>query len=629
MAKWKQSLDPAQDLLRERKANWNDVVSAFIDNFLHFKKFLNGHINKWNDKKSPLSSQPNEKIYAIITELEDKFDEIQHESLIIIELQSKYSETRQKKKLQETKTAQVKEKRPLFDDLISLKRDFNVKSKAFIKYLIEFKKLINGLASKLHDAKSWITDPIPSNPTTHLDAIKQQFTSLIEECKQILGSQKERALKRIELKQKVSNVLYKTDSFESLAFYGTFEKTFNNEGLQSTPISRFISRLSPGFEEAPLSDDEKRANQFRLSFLDTFTFIKKRLRASETGILNIPSHVYKTRDNVDKAKNALFTIQNELNSAQSALLSISSLLKSEYGEKPIEESIDIDNDFSSPTTVTTVPSKTKVKNQTATKSKKDKVDIQNYSGGHTALLSKIERFKKKLSTVDTPILSNVIAIIDDLIYLDDNRDKNDISRKLFSLANLMATYEDIEVVKKKMWSLSDDELQDNFNKYANEIIKIYRDLLHSYFNKIGTKYNDADFATLKKLIDNGEYGLFTSADILHHITDAPKDWILQNVMGGNLSAHKIEVLKLIRDLKSKIDSFMKYLERDMDFRTVYTTAQSFNEMLSSITYKVQSIERFVTATEKLVKDDDYQQKVKKRLDTYDVYKDVQRFRAKN
>lgn len=194
-AKWKQSEDPAQDFLREKKAHWNDFVSRFIDNFLEFKKLYNGRPSKFNSKRLGLSDGPNPLVKEIFGKLEASFDELAHEASNIIELQEKYSETRAKKKVKVAQESQ-------FKDLIAFKGEFNAVSREFTKYLINFKRLINGIPGALFEQKSFITSAIPSNPETHLNNLRSMFDQLSKRLSQTVAIH-ENMVKQQSVKEKV------------------------------------------------------------------------------------------------------------------------------------------------------------------------------------------------------------------------------------------------------------------------------------------------------------------------------------------------------------------------------------------------------------------------------------------
>jgi hypothetical protein len=93
----KQSSDPIQQDLREKKANWNKKVSVFINDLINFKKLINGSASKFNMEKSKIGEPIPKDPVAIISILADNFKNIVNECNVIIANQVSYSQSRRKK----------------------------------------------------------------------------------------------------------------------------------------------------------------------------------------------------------------------------------------------------------------------------------------------------------------------------------------------------------------------------------------------------------------------------------------------------------------------------------------------------------------------------------------------------
>ena len=86
------SKDPKQESLRAKKAAWNAEVSAFIDDMIHFKKWLNGWNNKFFTEKSKITSEiPNNPV-TVMNGLLIKFNDLANEGLNIVNEQKTYSQ---------------------------------------------------------------------------------------------------------------------------------------------------------------------------------------------------------------------------------------------------------------------------------------------------------------------------------------------------------------------------------------------------------------------------------------------------------------------------------------------------------------------------------------------------------
>lgn len=88
------SKDPKQENLRAKKEAWNGEVSAFIDDMIHFKKWLNGWNNKFFTEKSKITSEiPNNPV-TVMNSLMSKFNDLANEGLSIITEQKTYAQAR-------------------------------------------------------------------------------------------------------------------------------------------------------------------------------------------------------------------------------------------------------------------------------------------------------------------------------------------------------------------------------------------------------------------------------------------------------------------------------------------------------------------------------------------------------
>lgn len=88
--------DPNQEKLRAEKQVWNAKVSAFIDDLIHYKKWINGHDNKFFTEKSKITAPiPNDPA-SVISILMTDFQSLAGEGLAIVRNQKAYAESRGK-----------------------------------------------------------------------------------------------------------------------------------------------------------------------------------------------------------------------------------------------------------------------------------------------------------------------------------------------------------------------------------------------------------------------------------------------------------------------------------------------------------------------------------------------------
>lgn len=93
----KPSTDPAQEKLRQAKANWNKEVSEFISDLINSKKLLNGWPNKFYKERGRINNPIPADPATIIGALANDFQEIASKGNSIIQEQLNYVKTRKQK----------------------------------------------------------------------------------------------------------------------------------------------------------------------------------------------------------------------------------------------------------------------------------------------------------------------------------------------------------------------------------------------------------------------------------------------------------------------------------------------------------------------------------------------------
>jgi hypothetical protein len=90
----KPSTDPAQEKLRQAKADWNAKVSALINSVIHAKKLMNGWPNKFNKTRTRIQDPIPENPASILDRLASEFNDLAHQGGAIAQQQLEYSKTR-------------------------------------------------------------------------------------------------------------------------------------------------------------------------------------------------------------------------------------------------------------------------------------------------------------------------------------------------------------------------------------------------------------------------------------------------------------------------------------------------------------------------------------------------------
>jgi hypothetical protein len=121
----KPSTDPAQERLRQNKANWNKEVSAFVNDLIHFKKMMNGWPSKFFKERSRITQPVPADPATIIGSLAGDFQEIVNKGNGVIQEQLDYSKNRRQRQPKQMnlplpepgKTPAPEESKPVAPDL--------------------------------------------------------------------------------------------------------------------------------------------------------------------------------------------------------------------------------------------------------------------------------------------------------------------------------------------------------------------------------------------------------------------------------------------------------------------------------------------------------------------------------
>ncbi len=93
----KPSSDPAQEKLRQDKANWNKEVSALINDIIHLKKTMNGWPSKFYQQRTRITEPIPADPATIIGSLVGDFQELAQRGNHIVQEQLTYSKNRRQK----------------------------------------------------------------------------------------------------------------------------------------------------------------------------------------------------------------------------------------------------------------------------------------------------------------------------------------------------------------------------------------------------------------------------------------------------------------------------------------------------------------------------------------------------
>lgn len=365
--------------------------------------------------------------------------------------------------------ARKKSTDPVQEELRQKKEVWNKQVSKFVEDFIQYKKLINGAPSKFHMEKSKITEPMPAEAVTVLQALVESFRELASKDYDIMKAQQEYAKTRRKKQPTAS------EDYDLVA-----------EG--SGRLSRTLSRLKPSFSES----GKKRARMSLLSLvLDIF-----RLCASFEKEL-----VSSDKDCVDKSNKILIQIEDALISLSGSIEANAKHLGIALPEKKEDEAKTIINDFA-----TAKPLLKETLDKLLVSQFLNKVLLfgkeKNRLAKSNLALEVISAYNELLANAN----SKLGIAAKSLIEVADHVNQENISAAALSAESIAAqsAIDDFQASSSSLLNL-DKALINKFivagtefgslpdfaqkNKYAKIVLGVYRELLNDVFTKTGTSFN--------------------------------------------------------------------------------------------------------------------------------------------
>jgi hypothetical protein len=234
------------------------------------------------------------------------------------------------------KTARKPSSDPIQEKLRQSKSQWNKDVSTFITDLINLKKTMNGWPSKFHMERSFIKDPIPSDPHSILGVLASDFQELAQSGNSIIQQQIEYSKARKKKQPKTTNVStpsISTSPASNLTQQLSASLDYNLTVEGSNSVTRFFSRLKgPWFGSSP----EVRARKYRLAMLRATALLEKDLEKFEIQILG------SSGESIFVASKLLFQIDNHLKFVLESLNALKSLEnESVSSAQPMEENIPV------------------------------------------------------------------------------------------------------------------------------------------------------------------------------------------------------------------------------------------------------------------------------------------------
>lgn len=217
---------------------------------------------------------------------------------------------------------------PVQEKLRESKSQWNKSVSEFIKNLIDLKKTMNGWPSKFHMERSFIKDPIPSDPHSILGVLASDFQELANSGNNIIQQQIEYAKNRKQKQQKGTP----NSNLSQQLLSASIEYELIAEG--SNPITRFFSRLKgPWLGDSP----EARARKYRLAMLRACSLLEKDLKKFEAQILG------SSGESIFIAGKMLYQIDNHLKFVLESLNGFKAMEKTDNYNAPNEPELNINS----------------------------------------------------------------------------------------------------------------------------------------------------------------------------------------------------------------------------------------------------------------------------------------------
>lgn len=367
---------------------------------------------------------------------------------------------------------------PVQEKLRQSKAVWNKEVSAFIGDLINFKKLMNGWPNKFHMEKSFIKDPIPSDPATILGVLAADFQELAQKGNGIIEQQAaySKQRKQKQLKQAPGPTPTTTPAAPDLAQQlSAASQDYQLVAEGSNPLSRFYSSFKgPWFGGSP----EARARKYRLSMLRTAAILEKELKRFEAQILG------SSGESIFIASKYLIQIENHIRFINNALAA-----------------------FVGANTPTSPPAENASKATAETMVEDFKKNYGNFVDMDRGLSDKLSQLVLQMmdpSTSNSTVYDEIIATYKDIVA-DLNRKNNTSGNSLKEI--LLTKQASIEVIAQNIVNKWLGKAKHNISPFdktsairldVNKASEDLRDSLNKLMNSLEQAINPTEIAAFVK-----------------------------------------------------------------------------------------------------------------------------------
>lgn len=416
---------------------------------------------------------------------------------------------------------------PIQEKLRQDKDSWNKDVSAFIDDVKHFKKLINGYACKFHTDKSKINDPIPSDPSTIIGSLANDFNELSQRCSKIIDFQLEYSKNRKKKQQLKALNLSAVDKLNNIASSQT-----NLVSYGSNAISRFFSRIlntSFGGSEA------SRIKKYRMTML--------------TSCVNISNNLEKL----------IRTIT--LSSPESIFIS------SQILTKIIDEFSFLNKGF-----------ETFIGNINELSNKKDQIILDKDTINPEDALEN----KKHIEILDDPEnkrKGKIKSKIKKDLPIDDLSDESKaVSNIISDYRNNVGNFLDFNFKKLNLLVMNFVNSDINIkNKIAGDLLAAYNQLLFDINSHYGT--SEKSLKEIFEAINKNNNIEVTAQNFLSKYFGKLRH---QMSLSDKTSAIRLDIRKIAESCKEDVDKIMNILEKNMDVKELTLLFSNLNKSLFNI-----------------------------------------------
>lgn len=460
----------------------------------------------------------------------------------------------------EKEAVRKKSNDPVQEHLRQNKDAWNQRVSVFIDDLKQFKKLMNGFASKFNMEKSKIINPIPGDPNSVLSGLAGSFREIAEGGLSIVQEQAEYSKTRKQ-KKPSENLPKPTASYDY------------NLITEAGKLSRFLSSLKgPWFGNSP----ERRKKMYRLQLLKSVARLKKQYETFQAQVIS------KSPESIVASSQLLDRIIRNINSIQATLQAyVASLPKEERDLLEKELSKEVPEKEDKAPEKKEYSEKEHKEEDKKNKLKKDEVAVKKHVI-RQILHEPSEEDQKPISHEEIkpppPQEENIEQVKKDLqmvvegLWLDYERNKNaftEIDSKLALTFNLNKTVFN-NLLKNTITSLP------AIKRAVNDIAALYKQMVIDLSKKL--KVDGNSFSEIK--VNRENKTAFTAPTMQKTADNILKKWygkLRHKLWSDETTASRLDMYELSSECLDLLEPVLNSLEDDFEVKEMLDFVKALRE----------------------------------------------------